>query len=116
MKECVCGGVGGRLAACHSKVYKQARWVKRRVANIYSKVYSLHPYSPSPDKQGVRPFIDRVGQGRLQAETAQSALTTFRLVISGLTSVILIVLGTVVSVPGSICSHFFEAGSRNCGG
>lgn len=47
----------------------------------------------------------------------QSALTVIlKLVISGLTSVILIVVGTVVSVPGSICSHFFEAGSRNCGG
>ena len=42
---------------------------------------------------GARAFIDRRG---LHAETAQPALTViFRLVISGLTSVILVVLGAV---------------------
>ena len=48
-----------------------------------------------PNKRGVRAFIDRVG-GRVHAETAQSSLTIiFKLVISGLTSTILIGLGTV---------------------
>ena len=120
--------VGG-LAAHRPKANKQARLVKRKVCFISDACNQrgeggqhlfkgLLPSPPTPlplDKQGVRPFIDRVRQGRLHAETAQSALTAFKLVISGLTSVILIVLGTVVSVPGSICSHFFEAGSRNCG-
>ena len=50
--------------------------------------------TPRPDNQGARAFIDR-GRG-LHVETAQSALTVIlNLVISGLTSVILIVLGTV---------------------
>ena len=48
-----------------------------------------------PKKQAVRAFIDRVG-GRVHAETAQLSLTIiFKLVISGLISTILIVLGTV---------------------
>ena len=52
------------------------------------------PTPPSPDNQGARAFIDR-GRG-LHAETAQPALTVIlKLVISGLTSVISIVLGTV---------------------
>ena len=46
-----------------------------------------------PDKQGVRAFID--GGTGLHAETAQPALTVFRLVIGGLTAIILFVLGTV---------------------
>ena len=52
------------------------------------------PHPPCFGKQRVRVFIDR-GRG-LQAETAQSALiVSFRLVIGGLTIVILIVVGTV---------------------
>ena len=52
------------------------------------------PTSLPTDKQGVRAFIDR-GEG-LHAETAPSSLTViFKLIISGLTSIILIVLGTV---------------------
>ena len=48
----------------------------------------------SHDKQGIRAFIEK---GRaLHDETAQSALTAvFRLITDGLTSVILVVLGTV---------------------
>ena len=49
---------------------------------------------PAPDNQGARAFIDR-GRG-LHAETIQSALPVIlKLVIGGLISVILIVLGTV---------------------
>ena len=48
------------------------------------------------DKQRVRAFIGRVRGGGQHAETAQSSLTViFKLVISGLTSNILVVLGTV---------------------
>lgn len=65
MKECVWRG-GGRLAACHSKVYKQARWVKRRVANIYSKRSTPFTPTPPPPISRVRPLTDRVGQGRLK--------------------------------------------------
>ena len=48
-------------------------------------------------KQRVTAFLDRVGCGRMsKAETAQSSLTViFKLAISGLTGIILVVLGTV---------------------
>ena len=50
--------------------------------------------TPPANNQGARAYIDR-GRG-LHAETAQSAPTVIlKLVIGGLTSVILIVLGTV---------------------
>ena len=51
------------------------------------------PTPPAPNNKGVRAFIYR-GRG-LHAETAQSALTALKLVIGGLTSIILIVLSTV---------------------
>ena len=57
------------------------------------------PTTPTLDKQKVRDFIDRNGGGRggrLHVEKAQSFLTVvITLVISGLTSAILVVLGTV---------------------
>ena len=47
-----------------------------------------------PDKQGMRAFIDR--RRGLHVETAQPALTViFRLVVGGLTGIILIALDTV---------------------
>ena len=80
------------LTAWHSKANNQDRLVERgggRVADICPKANL-----PPPDKQGVRAFIDR-GEG-LHAETAPSSLTViFKLIIGGLTSIILIVLGTV---------------------
>ena len=54
------------------------------------------PTPTTTDRRGVRAFIDRVGSGGLHAGTAQSSLiVSFKLVISGLTSIILVVLGTV---------------------
>ena len=51
---------------------------------------------PRPDKQWVRAFIDRVALGGLHAEIVQPSLTViFKLVISSLTSIIWVVLGTV---------------------
>ena len=50
---------------------------------------------PQLTTNGARASIDR-SRGQLQAETAQLAWTViFKLVVSGLTSIILIVLGTV---------------------
>ena len=50
--------------------------------------------TPPTDNQGARAFIDR--RRGLHAETAQAALTVIlKLVIGGLTSILLIVLGTV---------------------
>ena len=61
------------------------------MADICPKADS-HP----PATSGARAFIDRVGVGELHVETAQSSLTIiFKVVISGLTSIILVVLGPV---------------------
>ena len=60
--------------------------------------FSLHTALPPPATatSGARAFIDRSEGGRLHAETIQSSLTIiFKLIISGLTSVILIILDTV---------------------
>ena len=57
---------------------------------------SRSPPPLAPSKQGVRAFIGRVRGGGQHGETAQSSLTViFKLIISGLTSNILVVLGTV---------------------
>ena len=65
------------------------------MADICPKADSSHPTK----KQGVRAFRDKVcvyPGGELRAETAQSSLTViFNMVISGLTSITLVVLGTV---------------------
>ena len=94
--------------SCCSKANKQARSVERKVCFISDATnlgrWGGHlskgwlPPPPSPHTHmatsGARAFIAR--RRGLHAETAQPALTViFRLVISGLTSVILIVLGTV---------------------
>ena len=84
---------------------KEARVVERKFAfGFWQPLGREHacpkatppPYPPHTytDSQGARNFIDG-GRG-LHAETAQLALTfTLKLVIGGLTSVILFVLGTV---------------------
>ena len=98
-------------AAHCSKANKQARLVERKVwfisgaGNCGGRVADICPKADSPrftcpDKQGVggggSDSINRVRDQGLHAETAQSSLTVvFKLVISGLTSIILIVLGTV---------------------
>ena len=53
--------------------------------------------SPPLDKQGVRAFIDRVrvGWGKFHVERAVISNSHLQLVISGLTSIILVALGTV---------------------
>ena len=68
------------------------------------------------NQSGRRFYRQRLGSGELHAETAQSALTFIsKLVIGGLTSVILVVLSTVNLQFRSICSHCFEVISPNCG-
>ena len=66
--------------------------------NCWGRVADICPKANSPDplhENGVRAFIDKGGRW-LYAETAQSSLTViFRLVISGLTSIILIVFSTI---------------------
>ena len=102
-------GAGGPPAAQSSKANIQASLVEKllyfrcqqldvggvgRVADTCPKA-DYHP----PLTSRKLDFIDRSGGGRgrrLHVEKAQSSLTVvFTLVISGLTSVILVVLGTV---------------------
>ena len=53
------------------------------------------PPPPTPAISGTRAFTDTSGGGGLHAETAQSSLTViFRLVTGGLTSDMLVALGT----------------------
>ena len=60
------------------------------------RLTSPHPPAQTSRGLGVGESINRVRGGGLHAETAQSSLTViFKLVISGLTSIILVVLGTV---------------------
>ena len=91
-------------AARRSKANEEARLVEMKVCFILDagnkwggwggRTPVQRPTPPSPDNQGARAFIDR-GRG-LHVETIQSALTgVLKLVISGLTRVIWIVLGTV---------------------
>ena len=70
---------------------------------------SLKASSPT-DNQWARAFIGIV-RG-LHAEIAQSVLiVVLRMVIGGLTSIILIVLGSLSSVPALVCSHFLKDNS-----
>ena len=100
----------GSLAACHSKANKQARLVERKVCFIsdagncrggwWTSVQRLTPHPPPTPtkKQGVREFTVRVG-GRQHQEIAQSSLTViFRVVISGLTGITLVVLRQLVNL------------------
>jgi len=97
------------LAAHRSKASKQARLVKRKVCfvsdasncrGVQTSVQRLTPLTLPPHQppalasSEVRAFTDR--RRGLYAETAQSALPViFKLVIGGLTGIILVVLGTV---------------------
>ena len=59
-------------------------------------VQRLTPSGVMLATSGARCFTERSGGGLLPAETAQSSLTViFKLVISSLTSIILVVLSTV---------------------
>ena len=103
------------LAVLQSKVNKQVRLVESLFyfrAGQGGGPLSKGPLS-APVKRGVRACTDRVAGagGVLQAETAQSSSPViFTSVVSGLTSIILIVLGPVnfqfrgVPVPTSLWS------------
>ena len=91
-------------AAHHSKANKEARLVERKVCFISDvgnwgwRVADTCPksnFAPAPDSGSF--YRQSIGGGRgLHAETAQSSLTViFTLVISGLTSITLVVLGSV---------------------
>ena len=74
---------------------------------------SVQRPTPPSDKQAVRAFTDKVGGGGLHAERAPSSLTVrFTLVISGLTSITLVVLGAVfqswVHLFPILCDQFSE--------
>ena len=94
-------------AACPSKANKQAKLVERKVcfisdASIWCGEGGRHlskgrlPHTPPHSRQAEGESFYRHSDGQLHVEIAQSSLTViFKLVLSGLTSIILIVLGTV---------------------
>ena len=91
----------GGLAAHRSKASKQARLVERKVcyissaSNWWGRVVNICPKADSPhDKQGVRASIDRV-EGVTCRNSIVISNRHLQLVISGLTSIILVFLGTV---------------------
>ena len=100
--------------AHHSKAVKKNRLMERKVCFILDAGNQgrgqtpVQRPTPFPDNQWARAFIDG-GRG-LCAETAQSALTVIlKLVISGLTSVILIVLTALnLQFQGQFVSHFLR--------
>ena len=107
----------GSPAACHSKANKQTRLVERKVCFIsdasncrggwWTSVQRLTPHPPPTPakKQGVREFTGRVGGGQ-HPETAQSSLTViFRVVISGLTGITLVVLRQLVNLEKEMATH-----------
>ena len=116
-----CGGVteSEGPAARRSKANEEPRLVERKVCFILEAGDQgggwtpVQRPTPPTDSQGARASID--GGSRLRAETApsdghleighwwsdQCHLDCFKYSES--------------SVPGSVCSHFLEASSRNCG-
>ena len=94
----------GDLDARPSKVKKQAGLVERKVCFISDAGNwgwgvggwtSVHRPIPPTDKQGIRAFIDRVGIGVTCRNSTVISDSHLQLVISGLTSIMLLVLGTV---------------------
>ena len=104
-----CWGQGVlQLPKAQKPIYKPAWWKNCFISDAGNWMWGewgewqtpvQRPTTPTLDKQKVRDFIDRNGGGRggrLHVEKAQSFLTVvITLVISGLTSAILVVLGTV---------------------
>ena len=89
----------GCLAAHRSKGWWKGKFAlfQMLVSGVEGGSHLSKGQFPPSDKQAVRAFIDKVGVGGQHAETAPSSLTVcFKLVISGLTSIILVVLNTVV--------------------
>ena len=112
--------VGGR-AAHHSEVSKQARLVERQVcftsgAGSWGGEGGGHLCKgrllPPPKKQRRKAFIDRVVRGVARRNSTVLSNSHLQLVISGLSSIILVFLGTLnlqfwVSVQLLSCVRLF---------
>ena len=104
------------LAAHRPKSSKQARLVERNVCFISDagnswggRTYVQRP-TLHPNKQRVRAFTHRVGSGGCYMEKQKLSLTLIlKLVISGLTSVILVVFSSVQSL-----SHVWLCDPMDC--
>ena len=102
-------------AVCPSKAIKGGSLVERNACfilyagNLQREQTPIQKPPPSPVSQWTRAFLDR-GRGPC-AEAAQSALTVLlKLVICDLTSIILLKYSS-----SSVCFHFLETISWNCG-
>ena len=114
-------GIGVWLLAAQKPVKRQGCWKVCFISEAghpgrgQAIAQRLTPRPPTPrtDGQGAGGFIDR-GRG-LHAETAPPALrVVLKPVISGLVSVISVVLSTVNPQGQAVCFHLSEASSQNC--
>ena len=99
--------------------HKEARLVKREVYFILDASNWARGQIPvqrltDPHWQSVGKSFYRWREGATCRNISQLAVI-FELGHQWCDSVILIVLSTVNSVPGSVCSYFLEARSQNCG-
>ena len=82
--------VGGK----ESLLYFRCRQLRGRVADI--DICPKADFHPDPNKQGVRAFTDRLAAGWEWGRAMyRNSIVIFKLVIVDLTSIILVVLGTV---------------------
>ena len=97
------GQFGGKESLLYFGCWQPRKWAGQT---------PVQRLTPSPDSQGARPFI---GCGRgLHAEMAQATPTVIlKLIMGGLTGVILIVLNIIFS-SRFVFSHFLGASSQNC--
>ena len=92
----------GDTTACHSKANKQARLVERKAcfisdASNWGRGWQIcvQRLTLPPDKQRVRAVIDKV-RGRVTCRNSIVISNShLQLVISGITSIFLVILGTV---------------------
>ena len=115
-------GKGEGPDACPSKANKQARSVERKVCFEVLVTLgggwriSVQRLTPSPDKHGVRAFIDRVGDAVTCRNSIVVSNSHLQSAISGLTSIILLVLGKVsLQFWGALVLIFFVVSFQNCG-
>ena len=115
----------GDTTACHSEANKQARLVERKAcfisdASNWGRGWQIcvQRLTLPPDKQRVRAFIDKV-RGRVTCRNSIVISNShLQLVISGITGIILVILGTVnvqfqgVLVPISLQTIFITVAAQ----
>ena len=114
-------GICVRSGCSPLKSQKPSQLVERKVClisdagNLWGREVDICPLPPSLTNRG-ESFYRQSWWGGLHAETVQPSLTGIRrVVLSGLTSVFLVVSGTVSLQSRAHLSHFPAVSSRNWG-